>query len=50
MFTNLITPPNIKNQNENWKPQLKAQIKKLNEMIETKNKITNLKKKHKSKN
>jgi hypothetical protein len=38
MFTNLITPPNIKNQNENWKPQLKAQIKKLNEMIETKKK------------
>jgi hypothetical protein len=36
MFTNLIALANIRNQNENWKPQLKAQIKKLNEIIETK--------------
>ncbi len=42
MFTNLIALANIRNQNENWKPQWKAKTKKLNEVIETK-KITNLK-------
>jgi hypothetical protein len=39
MFTNLIALANLKNQNENWKPQLKAKNKKPNEMIETKNKL-----------
>jgi hypothetical protein len=46
MFTNLIAIANIRNQNENWKPQWKAQTKKLNEMIETK-KNEKFKTKHK---